>query len=91
MVSIEKWKEHFRCMAQKGHMHEDILIVNQPGCGLGRNAYPKCTLYLVRKTIGGNTPTTIDLPVAGNLDRARALMEGGGGKRKKKPIKKGKG
>ena len=89
MVSIEKWKEHFRHMAQKGHTHEDIFIVNQSGCGLGRNAYPKHTLYKVRKTIGGNTPITIVLPVAGNLDRARALMEGGGGgKRNKKPIKK---
>ena len=32
MVLIEKWKKHFRCMAQKGHMHEDdISIVNQSG------------------------------------------------------------
>lgn len=91
MVSIEKWKEHFRHMAQKGHMHEDdIFIVNQSGRGLGRNAYPKCTLYKVRKTIG-NTPITIVSPVVGNLDRAKALMEGGGGgggKRKKKNYKK---
>ena len=25
MVSIEIWKEHFRCMAQKGHTHEDDI------------------------------------------------------------------
>ena len=88
MVSIEKWKEHFRHMAQKGHMHEDdIFIVNQSGRDLGRNVYPKYTLYKVRKTIG-NTPVAIVSPVAGNLDRARALMEGGGGKRKKKTYKK---
>ena len=96
MVLIEKWKEHFRHMAQKGHTHEDdIFIVNQSGRGLGRNAYPKCTLYKVRKTIG-NTPVTIVSPVVGNLDRAKALMEGGGGggggrgggKRKKKNYKK---
>ena len=91
MVSIEKWKEHFRCMAQRGHTHEDdIFIVNQSGRGLGRNAYPKHTLYKVRKTIG-NTPVTIVSPVVGNLDRAKALMEGGGGgggKIKKKTIKK---
>ena len=89
MVSIEKWKEHFRHMAQKGHTHEDdIFIVNQSGRGLGRNAYPKCTLYKV-----GNTPVTIVSPVVGNLDRAKALMEGGGGgggKRKKKNYKKKK-
>ena len=89
MVSIEKWKEHFRHMAHKGHTHEDdIFIVNQSGRGLGRNAYPKCTLYKVRKTIG-NTPVTIVSPVVGILDRAKALMEGGGGgKKRKKTIKK---
>ena len=88
MVLIEKWKEHFRHMAQKVHMHEDdIFIVNQSGRALGRNAYPKCTLYNVRKTIG-NTPVTIVSPVEGNLDRAKALMEGGGGKRKEKNYKK---
>ena len=92
MVSIEKWKEHFKRMAQKGHMHEDdIFILNQSGHGLGRNAYPKCTLYKVRKTIG-NTPVTIVSSVAGNIDRAKALMQkgGGGGKRKKKTYKKKK-
>ena len=91
MVLIEKWKEHFKRMAQKGHMHEDdIFILNQSGHGLGRNAYPKCTLYEVRKTIG-NTPITIVSSVAGNIDRAKALMQkGGGGKRKKKTYKKKK-
>ena len=50
MVLIEKWKEHFRHMAQKDHMHEDdIFIVNQSQRGLGRNAYPKHTLYTVRR------------------------------------------
>ena len=58
---------------------DDIFIVNQSGWGLGRNAYPKCTLYKVKKTIEGTTPVTIVSPVARNVDRARALMEGGGG------------
>ena len=89
MVLIEKWKEHFRHMVQNSPIHEDdIFIVNQSGHGLGRNVYPKHILYKVRKTIGGNTSVTIVSPVAGNLDKARAFMEGGGGKRKKKPIKK---
>ena len=67
------------------------MIVNQSGRGLGRNAYPKHTLYKVRKTIG-NTPITIVSPVMGNLYRAKALMEGGGGggKGKKKNYKKRK-
>ena len=67
MVLIEKWKEHFRCLTQKGHMHKgDIFIVNQSGWGLGRNAFPKCTLYKVRKIVGGTTLITIVSPVAGN-------------------------
>ena len=74
-------------------MHEDdIFILNQSGHGLGRNAYPKHTLYKVRKTIG-NTPVTIVSSVVGNIDRAKALMQkggGGGGKRKKKTYKKKK-
>ena len=75
MVSIEKWKEHFKRMAQRGHAHEeDIFIVNQSGRGLGRNSFPKHTLYKVRKSMGGTTPVTIVTPVAGNLDRAKALM-----------------
>ena len=69
-------------------MHEDdIFIVNQSGRGLGRKACPKYTLHKVRKTIG-NTPITIVSLVVGNLDRAKALMEGGGGERKKKNYKK---
>ena len=88
MVSLEKWKEHFKRMAQKGHMHEeDIFIVNQSGWGLGRNSFPKRTLYKVRKSMGGTTPVTIVSPVAGNLDRAKALMQEGGGKRKKRTYK----
>ena len=88
MVLIEKWKEHFKRMAQKGHTHEeDIFIVNQSGWGLGRNSFPKRTLYKVRKTMGGTTLVTIVSPVAGNLDRAKALMQEGGGKRKKGAYK----
>ena len=53
-------------MAQKGHTQEDdILVINESGWGVGRNAYPKCTLHKVRKTIeGGTTPITIVSPVA---------------------------
>ena len=74
MVLMEKWKEHFRRVAQKSHTHEDdiFMVKNQSGRGLGRNTYPKRTLYEVRKTIGGGTtPITI---VAGNLNRAQALI-----------------
>ena len=45
-------------------------------------------LYKVRKTVGGTAPVTIVSPVAGNLDRAKALMQEGGGKPKKRKYKK---
>ena len=77
-------------MAQKGHMHEDdIFIVNQSGWGLGRNVYPKHTLYKVRKTIEGTTPITIVSPVAGKKKsfekRRQSLKES---QRKKLPRRK---
>ena len=37
--------------------------------------------------MGGTTPVTIVSPVAGNLDRAKALMQEGGGKQKKRTYK----
>ena len=37
--------------------------------------------------MGGTTLVTIVSPVAGNLDRAKALMQEGGGKRKKRTYK----
>ena len=88
MVSVERWKHHFKRMAGR-HNSEDVYIVNQRGRGLGRNSYPNRTLYHVRSQIdpgkGPNPKVEIISPVAQSVDRARALVKGqGGGKKKRK-------
>ena len=77
MVSVEKWKSHFKRFAHKAYPNEDMYIVAQSGRGLGRNAY-KRTLYQIRTPIGNtNAKPTIEIvsPVASNLERAKALTK----------------
>ena len=82
MVSVEKWKRHFRSMAHKAFPEEDMYIVNQTGRGLGRNAFNRTT-YKVRtpESTGPNPPLNIVSPVAQSLEQAKALV-------KSEPIKK---
>lgn len=94
MVSVEKWKEHFRRLTNKLHSPDDVYLVNQRGRGIGRNAYPRRVLYKVRSQTGsgrveGGSKVEIVSPVAQNINQARALIKessngikkGGGGKR----------
>ena len=73
MVSIERWKKQYKCLAS--HPHEDIYIVPQLGRGLGRNAYPK-TLYKIRKpSVSSTNQIQIVSPVAASVNRAKAQMK----------------
>ena len=77
MVSVEKWKNHFKRLAHKAFPKEDMYIVAQSGRGLGRNSY-KRTLYQIRTPSGsgGGKPTVeIVSPVASTLERAKALTK----------------
>ena len=77
MVSVEKWKSHFKRLAHKAFPHEDMYIVAQSGRGLGRNAYRR-TFYQIRTPAGGSGgKPTIEIvsPVASDLGRARALTK----------------
>lgn len=77
MVSVEKWKNHFKRLAHKAFPHEDMYIVAQSGRGLGRNSY-KRTLYQIRTAsgTGGGKPTVeIVSPIASTLGRAKALTK----------------
>ena len=77
MVSVEKWKSHFKRLAHKAFPHEDMYIVTQSGRGLGRNSY-KRTLYQIRTPAGSSSgkPTVeIVSPIASTLGRAEALTK----------------
>ena len=85
MVSVEKWKNHFKRLAHKTFPKEDMYIVAQSGRGLGRNSYRR-TLYQIRTPSGsGGGKPTIEIvsPVASTLGRAEALTKTI--KRKRKP------
>ncbi len=85
MVSVEKWKSHFKKLAHKAYPHEDMYVVNQTGRGLGRNSYSK-TQYKVRPmkdSSGPNPSVQIVSPVAQAVEQARALV-------KTEPIKRKK-
>lgn len=88
MVSVEKWKEHFKRLTSRLHSPDDVYLVNQTGRGLGRNAYPKKVLYKVRSN-APSSPAKVEIvsPVAQNVNQARALIKGGGIKK----THKGKG
>ena len=79
MVSVERWKEHFKQLAHREFPNEDMYIVNQRGRGIGRNAYKK-TVYKVRNPKPGQV--NIVSPVAQTVQRARAQMN-----RKKRTTK----
>ena len=77
MVSVEKWKNHFKRLAHKAFPNEDMYIISQSGRGLGRNSYKK-TLYQIRTPAGGTGgKPTIEIvsPVASQLGRARSLAK----------------
>ena len=92
MVSVEKWKEHFRRQVHRTFTKEEMYIVNQTGHGLGRNAYSRQAMYKVRHTSGGPNPSVeIVSPIAQFLNRAKYMLKGNGGRTKHKtkgPIKR---
>ena len=86
MVSVEKWKEHFKKMATKSYPKEAMYIVSQSGRGLGRNGLSK-TIYQIRTPSsgsGGKPTIEIVSPVSSSLERARALVKTKAIKKKKK-------
>ena len=76
MVSIERWKEQYKCLASQSYPNEDVYIMLQSGRGLGRNAYPKKTLYKIKKpSVNSTKEIQIVSPVAASINRARVQME----------------
>ena len=91
MVSVEKWKEHFPRQVHHTFTKEEMYIVNQTGCRLGRNAYSRHAMYKVQCTSGPNPSVEIVAPIAQSLNRAKYMLEGKGGRtrcKSKGPIKR---
>ena len=83
MVSVEKWKEHFQRQAHPTFPKEEMYIVNQMGCGLGHNAYSRCTMYKVQHTSGPNPSVEIVSSIAQSQSQVHAR-----GKRWKDKVQK---
>ena len=77
MVSIESWKEQYKCLASQAYPHEDVYIVPQLRRGLGRKAYPKKkTLYKIKNLLVRSTKQIqIVSLVAASVNRARAQIK----------------
>ena len=90
MVSIERWKEQYKCLASQSYPNEDVYIVPQSGRGLGRNAYPKKTLYKIKKpSVNSTKEIQIVSPVAASVNRARVQMKKKNQLEIKKTLKSG--
>ena len=82
MVSVEKWKEHFKRLAQRSHPHESMFIVSQSGRGLGRNTNNK-KLYQIRTPAVSSTIEMVT-PMGSSLTNGGSMVKSSGIKRKKK-------
>ena len=90
MVSIERWKEQYKCLASQSYPNEDVYIVPQSGRGLGRNAYPKKkTLYKIKKpSVNSTKEIQIVSPVAASI-KSKSTNEKKSAGNKKKTLKSG--
>lgn len=88
MVSVEKWKHHFKTLSNEMHPIDSTYVVKGHGRGIGRNGFSKSIMYKLRQPPATSPKIDIVSPVAQTIDQARERIKNEKGNKKSTTRKK---